>query len=207
VEDAGGLGQWEEVAAVPPRQAPARIETPRLVLRRPQAADAEAIFRGYASDAEVTRYVGFPRHTCLDETRGFLEFSDAQWAQWPAGPYLIELREGPLVGSSGLKFDTANEAATGYVLAKHVWGRGYATESLLAMVDVARACGVRVLYALCHHAHRASARVLEKGGFSLERRLPRYAEFPNLVAGERADVLRYVRILENLSGTEEKMRS
>jgi RimJ/RimL family protein N-acetyltransferase len=75
------------------------------------------------------------------------------------------------------------------------------------MVDVARACGVRVLYALCHHAHRASARVLEKGGFALERRLPRYADFPNLAAAERADVLRYSRILENVAGTEGKMRS
>jgi RimJ/RimL family protein N-acetyltransferase len=66
---------------------------------------------------------------------------------------------------------------------------------------------VRRLYAVCHHAHRASARVLEKGGFTLEGVLRRYAEFPNLAAGERADVLCYSRILENVSGTEEEMRS
>jgi len=188
--------------------APERLETARLILRRPTAADADAIFTAYASDADVTRYVGFPRHERIEDTRAFIEFSDAQWTKWPAGPYLIDRREdGVLVGSSGLKFDTSYEAATGYVLARHAWGRGYATEALGAMVDVARSCGVRRLYALCHHAHRASAHVLEKGGFTLERRLPRYAEFPNLTPGERADVLRYVRILENPSGTEEKMRS
>ena len=31
-----------------------RIETARLILRRPVASDAEAIFTRYASDAEVT---------------------------------------------------------------------------------------------------------------------------------------------------------
>ena len=188
--------------------APERVETARLILRRPTAADADAIFTTYAGDAEVTRYVGFARHERVEDTRAFIEFSDAQWTKWPAGPYLIELREnGVLVGSSGLKFDTSYEAATGYVLARHAWGRGYATESLGAMVDVARACGVRRLYALCHHAHRASAHVLEKGGFALDGVLPRYADFPNLGPGARADVLRYSRILEILSGTEREMRS
>src|SRR5262245_53159493 len=127
--------------------APERVETDRLLLRRPVAQDVESIFRTYASDPEVTRYVGFPRHSRLDDTRAFREVSDAQWHKWPAGPYLIELREGgALIGSSGLKFDTAHEAATGYVLERKSWGRGYATEALGAMVDVARACGVRRLY-------------------------------------------------------------
>src|SRR5262245_48459712 len=33
------------------------IESPRLLLRRPRADDADAIFRRYAADAEVTRYL------------------------------------------------------------------------------------------------------------------------------------------------------
>jgi [ribosomal protein S5]-alanine N-acetyltransferase len=193
---------------MPLRSAPEQIETARLRLRRPIAADADAIFRTYASDAEVTRYVGFPRHVRIEDTRGFLEFSDAQWSRWPAGPYLIERRDGSaLLGGTGLKFDTAYEAATGYVLEKNAWGHGYATEALAAMVDLAGACGVRRLYALCHHAHRASAHVLEKGGFSFDGVLRGYAEFPNLAAGERADVLCYSRILENVSSTEGEMRS
>jgi RimJ/RimL family protein N-acetyltransferase len=64
------------------------------------------------------------------------------------------------------------------------------------MVDLARKTGVLRLYALCHHAHRASARVLEKADFSREGTLRRYAEFPNLTPGAREDVLCYARILE-----------
>jgi RimJ/RimL family protein N-acetyltransferase len=63
------------------------------------------------------------------------------------------------------------------------------------MVDVARGAGVRRLYALCHPEHRASFHVLEKCGFASEGRLHAYAEFPNLVPGELADVLCYSRIL------------
>ncbi len=184
-----------------------RIETTRLILRKPTASDADAIF-AYASDPDVTRFVGFPRHLRLDDTRAFLHFSDAQWSRWPAGPYVIEARDsGAIVGSSGLKFDTARCAATGYVLHRHAWGRGYATEALGAMVDAARATGVVRLYAICHYTHRASAHVLEKGGFTLEGLLRRYAEFPNLGGGALDDVLCYARILENLSGTEGEMRS
>ena len=189
-------------------RAPERIETGRLVLRRPTARDVVTIFGTYASDPDVTRWVGWPRHSRPDDTRAFLEYSDAEWRRWPAGPYVALLREsGTLIGSTGLVFETPWRAATGYVFAKGFWGKGYATESLGATVQVARDCGVVRLYALCHHLHGASARVLEKGGFTLEGTLRRYAVFPNLEPGVPSDVRCYSLIFENLSGTEEKMRS
>src|SRR5438876_12388274 len=50
-------------------RAPDTIDTPRLILRRPRASDAEAIFSRYASDPDVTRYVGWPAHKSVDDTR------------------------------------------------------------------------------------------------------------------------------------------
>jgi RimJ/RimL family protein N-acetyltransferase len=179
-----------------PRHAPERLETARLELRRPLPEDAESIFATYAADPDVTAYVGFPRHRRVDDTRVFLAFSDAQWAAWPAGPYLIRLRaSGALLGSTGLVFETPYRAQTGYVLAKHAWGQGYATEALAAMTAIARENGVKRLYALCHSAHRPSARVLEKGGFALEGVLRQYAEFPNLTPVEPCDCLCYAILL------------
>ena len=151
------------------RSAPEIIETPRLILRRPRMDDAEAIFVWYSSDPEVTRLVGWPRHRAVDETRAFLEYCDAEWTRWPAGPYLIAAREdGRLLGGTGLAFETSMRAMTGYVLARDAWGRGYATEALSAMVGVAKNAGLRRLYAFCHHEHRSSARVLEKCDFARE---------------------------------------
>ena len=66
------------------------IETARLVLRKPTAADAEAVYTRYSGDTEVTKYVGWPRHQSIEQTKAFLAFSEAEWNRWPAGPYLIE---------------------------------------------------------------------------------------------------------------------
>ena len=176
--------------------APERLETSRLLLRRPLASDAEAIFSRYAANPEVTRYLGWPRHRSIADTRLFLEFSDTEWQRWPAGPYVVLSRgDGSLVGGTGLGFETPRRANTGYVLAKDAWGRGYAAEALRAMIDVARATGVRRLYALCHPEHRASFHVLEKCGFDREGVLRAYSEFPNLAPGQPGDALCYALVL------------
>jgi RimJ/RimL family protein N-acetyltransferase len=172
------------------------LETERLILRRPVATDAPAIFERYAGDADVTRFLSWPRHRSLDDTHGFLIFSDHEWERAAAGPFVILSRnDGRLLGGTGLMFETPARASTGYVLARDAWGSGYATEALMAMVGLARQLGVIRLYAQCHADHRASARVLEKGGFTLEGRLTAHSEFPNFVPGIPQDVLNYAAIL------------
>jgi RimJ/RimL family protein N-acetyltransferase len=171
------------------------IETARLVLRRPVASDARDIFERYASDPEVTRYLAWPRHTSIDHTRAFLQFSEEEWERWPVGPLLVFSRvEGTLLGGTGLAFEAPHRAATGYVLAREEWGKGYATEALAAVVELAGSVGVQRLYAICHADHRASWRVLEKCGFEREALMKRHSVFPNLLP-EAADVLQYAQIL------------
>lgn len=176
-------------------KAPESLQTDRLLLRRPRRDDAPAIFERYASDPEVTRLLGWPRHHSVGETQAFLQMSDNEWQRWPAGPYLILSREdGALLGGAGFTFETPQRASTGYVLAADAWGRGIATEALGAMVRLAPSLGLARLYALCHPDHRASVRVLEKCGFTLEGTLRRHTEFPNLEPGLPADVLCYARL-------------
>src|SRR5262245_24580341 len=107
-------------------RAPERIETERLVLRRPTEDDAEAIFAGWASDPEVTRYEGWPTHRSVDDTREFLRRADGLWRRFGIGPVVI-LENGIAVGSSGLDPETPTRAEIGYVLARSAWGRGIAT--------------------------------------------------------------------------------
>jgi ribosomal-protein-alanine N-acetyltransferase len=160
-------------------KAPAQIETARLVLLQPQAADAEAIFERYASDPEVTKFLGWPRHESVADTHAFLRFSAGSGS------------DGQLLGGTGFGFEGQQQAATGYVLAKDAWGKGCATEALGAVIDVARRIGVARLEALCHPRHRASWRVLEKCGFVQDRSWTKQAEFPNLAPGVQQDVLCY----------------
>ncbi len=173
-------------------QAPTRFETSRLLLSRPRAADARAIFERYASDAEVTRFLSWPRHRSVADTEGFVAFSDREWQRWPAGPYLVWSRDGQqLLGGTGLAFDTAQHATTGYVLARDAWGHGFATEALRAMVGLAARTGVVRLQACVHPEHRPSMRVLEKCGFGRDHEWCRRAEFPNLAPGVQQEALCY----------------
>lgn len=190
-------GMTSDVAEEELLNAPPRCETARLMLAAPTAADADAVFERYASDPDVTTYVGWPRHQSVADTRAFLTFSADAWARWPAGPYLIRARsDGRLLGGTGLAFERPGEAMTGYVLAKDAWGQGYATEALGAMVDVARRINLRRIYALCHPQHRASWRVLEKCGFSRDRTWSTQAEFPNLAPDTLQDVVCYELALD-----------
>lgn len=166
--------------------------TARLLLRRPTLADAEVIFDRYAADPEVTRYLGWPRHQSVEDSRAFIALSDREWAAWGTGPFLIlEASSGRLLGSTGLHPETRTRASTGYVLARDAWGQGYATEALAAMVDLGRDAGIVRLQALCHTDHTASARVLEKGGFALEGLLRRHSVFPQLDPTTPMDALLY----------------
>jgi RimJ/RimL family protein N-acetyltransferase len=180
---------------------PERFETSRLVLRRPRPEDGEAIFSRYASDPEVTRYLSWPTHRWIDDTRAFLQWSESQWQAWPAGPYLIEARQdGRLLGSTGFAFEEPFRAATGYVLARNAWGLGYATEALGAMVGLAPSLGLSRIHALCHKDHGASSRVLEKCGFAFEGLHLRHSVFPNLRPDEPADVRVYGLSVESRPG-------
>jgi RimJ/RimL family protein N-acetyltransferase len=49
---------------------PETFTTGRLTLRPLALADAPAIF-GYASDAEATRFMNFPRHRAMSEAEAF----------------------------------------------------------------------------------------------------------------------------------------
>ncbi len=169
------------------------LYTARLMLRPPMSSDVEAIFQAYSSDAEVTRYLAWPTHRSLADTETFLAFSDSEWARWPAGPFLAFLKsDGRLIGSSGLGFESLHDASTGFVLARDAWGQGYGTEVAMVMVELAAALGVGRLKALCHPAHLASRRVLEKVDFRHEGLLPRHVVFPNL-SSDQQDVCVYGR--------------
>lgn len=166
----------------------AELATARLTLRRPTADDVDAIL-AYASDAEVTRYLGWPRHTSAADTRAFLVFADAAWRDDGVGPYLLVLREtGAVIGSTGLARRAGDVAETGYVLARASWGRGLATEAVQAMVALAATLGIRTVVAHVHPAHAASMRVLAKCGFT-RAAAPIALAFPNLAPVPQAAVV------------------
>ena len=97
---------------------------------------------------------------------------------------------GEAVGSCGIrrKPDRAREADIGYEVAPRLWGQGYVTEAARAMVDFGfRDLRLHRLSSWCIADNAASARVLEKVGFTLEGRLRPNERFK----GPRWDTLLY----------------
>jgi ribosomal-protein-alanine N-acetyltransferase len=179
------------------KELPHSIETERLVLRRPQIGDAEAVFLNYANDVEVTKYMSWPRHESIEVTEQVVEFWINQWNKSSSGAFLITDRTtGRILGSTGFDRLNAFVVSTGYILAREEWGKGYATEALEGIVSLAQDDDVQRLFAYCHHEHDKSAHVMEKCGFKYEGRLRNYMEFPNLSPGEATDVLLYAWIPE-----------
>ena len=132
-------------------KAPPELATDRLTLVRPKTEDASEVFERYASDPEVTRFLGWPRHTSVSDTQAFLIFSASEWERWPAGPYLIRRRsDGWLLGGTGLGFESPMQAVTGYVLAKDAWGKATrrSPSPLWWMSLDKRECGVFTLCAI-----------------------------------------------------------
>ncbi len=171
------------------------LETARLRLRPLREDDAETVF-AWASDPEVTRFVGWPRHRSLEDSRAFLRDAvDGGPLAWAWG---LELKEdGRLVGSTGLHDWNPDTrcAETGYVLARAHWGRGLASETLAAMAELGfRTLGAHRLEAFCYAANAPSRRVLEKGGFACEG-IHRDRAFAH---GRYWDLCTYARLAEDL---------
>ncbi|MCC6808119.1 MAG: GNAT family N-acetyltransferase [Deltaproteobacteria bacterium] len=173
---------------------PERLETQRLILRRPQLADAAAMFERFTSDPSVTRFMSWATHATVDDTLAYLRFATAGWVQNEDFSYLVFARDDlRLLGSTGLHPESKAELFTGYVFARDAWGKGFATEALSAMLELAPSVRtVRSVSATCAIDHAASIRVMEKCGMQRDTILKKHQVLPNLGAEPR-DVVRYVK--------------
>ncbi|MBW8905275.1 MAG: GNAT family N-acetyltransferase [Betaproteobacteria bacterium] len=169
---------------------PDTVETLRLHLRRPVAADAEPIFQTYAQDREVTRYLVWVPHTSIDTTKKFIAVCEDRWMSSVAFPYVITRKEdGHLLGMIEIRPD-GHRAGVGYVLARAYWGNGFMPEAIAALVKITlRPPTIYRMEATCDVENKASMRALEKSGFSQEGLLRRYIIHPNISPEPRDSVL------------------
>ena len=170
---------------------PERLDTPRLILRRTNADDAEAVFENYATDPDVTRYLSWKAHADVAETRDFLLSREVRWDAGDGFAWtILDRASGETMGMIDLRID-GHRAECGYVLAKCRWGAGLMTEALIAVRDLAFSHpDVQRFQIVCDVDNPASARVMEKAGFRHEGVLRRYIPNPD-VDGLPRDCLCY----------------
>lgn len=146
-------------------------ETERLCLRRLALTDHAALMRVFG-DAEVMRFGDGPQSA--EWVRDWLRRALESYDRRGYGPWaVIEQGSGSLVGYCGLFFypdvNGRPEVEIGYRLARGWWGRGYATEAVIAARDYAfHTLGMPRLIALIDPANAASIRVAQKASMRHE---------------------------------------
>jgi len=168
-----------------------KIQTERLLLRKPRMEDSPAIFESYAQDPEVTRYLVWRPHQNIRETKQFLLACGQLWRTGKDFAYAITLKkDDKLIGMFGLH-PMNLKVEVGYALARPYWGKGYMTEVLRAVIDWAfTQPDIFRVQAFCDVDNLGSARVMEKAGMQREGLLRRYVLHPN-ISDEPRDVYLY----------------
>ena len=114
------------------------IETPRLILRKAAAEDAEAMFQNWAPDPEVTKFLTWPTYTSVDTAHYILdlwgkEYEKPDFYQWMIVPKTL----GAPIGSISVvhQREDIGEAEIGYCIGRNWWHKGIMTEALCAVMD------------------------------------------------------------------------
>lgn len=114
-----------------------KIETERLILRRVTSEDAQAMYRNWASDPEVTKYLTWPTYTDPEDARSILKIWEKDYEK--ADFYLWAIVPGDLGEPIGtISVVEMNESAQwleiGYCIGRNWWHRGYVSEALKALI-------------------------------------------------------------------------
>ena len=115
------------------------LESPRLLLRRITAEDAQPMFDNWASHSDVTKFLSWPAHTSVEVTKAVINswlpcYEQADYYQW-----VIVLKANgtaPIGMISVVNLsDHIQKAEIGYCLGKQWWHKGIMSEALNTVID------------------------------------------------------------------------
>jgi [ribosomal protein S5]-alanine N-acetyltransferase len=159
---------------------PEKVHTARLTLQRLKYEDAEEVFYTYASKPEVTKYVSWPTHRTIEDSRVFLRYALEGWNTGSDLSYAIRISHTKqLIGTFGF-INEQGKVQFGYALSPLHWNKGFATEVCKQMMEVIKdSKEVFRVNTFVDTENVASIRVLEKSGLFREAMLPKWFRFVN----------------------------
>ena len=116
-----------------------RLETERLILRRFVSEDAEAMYKNWASDSEVTKYLTWPTHSSIEVSKFVTDdwvnsYSNEKYYQWA-----IVLKENGDVPIGSISAVNMNEDISmihiGYCIGRNWWNKGITSEAMKAVMN------------------------------------------------------------------------
>ncbi len=156
------------------------IETRRLLLRRFVIEDALPMFKTWANDSDVTKYLTWLPHENVKVTKNILN----TWIEGYKSPdsynwAIVVKEQGKVVGSIAVvNIDKDNDKCeVGYCIGKDYWGREITTEALNEVLRyLLTTVGFNRVMAYFHSENIASGKVMQKAGMKFEGRLRDYAK-------------------------------
>jgi RimJ/RimL family protein N-acetyltransferase len=144
------------------------LETPRLRLREMQPDDLDFV-AAMLADPEVMRY--YPQLYSRADAQAWLDRQRRRYAEDGHGLWLVlDKSTGEPVGQVGLamqEVEGTRRPEVGWLLHRPFWGKGYATESGMAVRDAAfQRWRYPALISLIRPVNEPSRRVAERVGFT-----------------------------------------
>ena len=145
------------------------IQTARLTLRPFQTSDAEAMYKNWCSDPEVSKYVTWETHKNVIETKTILKDWIAQYERPDYYNWAMEY-EGEVIGNINANAKSGySMAEIGYCMSRRFWNQGFMSEAAEAVTDfLFRDVGLHRLLIRNVRENPASGKVAEKCGYTLE---------------------------------------
>ena len=151
------------------------LQTDRLVLRRWREEDVEP-YADICADPQVMRYIADGSTLTPEQAAAQIERFEQHIAEVGYGLCAVETKaDGAFVGFAGLARpfflpEVMPAVELGWRFGREHWGRGYATETGEAILRFGFATlGLDRIIGIVNDENTASARVMEKLGFSVER--------------------------------------
>lgn len=116
------------------------LETERLILRRFRISDVETMYKNWATDLDVTKYIGWKPHQNISDTQKIVKQWVEDYVKQDHYLWAITIKESKeLVGSIGLHGIDGNllRCDAGYCLSKPFWNKGIMTEALSEIIKFA----------------------------------------------------------------------
>jgi ribosomal-protein-alanine N-acetyltransferase len=160
---------------------PYEFVTPRLRLRAGEATDAEPLFENYTSSEEASVYLQRKPHASVTDTQSMLEaWGRKSWNTDGRFAWVISEEKNSEAIGLVLLIMKGNNAEIHFGIATRLWGRGFVTEAVQAVMGwIAASSNINEVTTVCDYEHTASAKVLSKSGFTRQALIPNHLFLPS----------------------------
>lgn len=148
------------------------LQSERLILRRFTMEDAPYMYKNWASDEKVIKYLRWPVHENVGVTEMVLNewishYGEKDYYQWA----IVHKETGEPIGSIGAvkQDESINMVHIGYCIGSIWWHKGYTSEALKEVIDFFfHEVGVNRIESMHDPRNENSGKVMRKCGMKYE---------------------------------------